>query len=486
MLANCSNPRIILRKDSAKVANATSALSVDGRLLHIKHGENLYNYRPAKASDLDKVQVVSANGTLTPLFMEVPCGHCRLCQNKRSSEWACRATIESNYSKYYPLFVTLTYNEDTLPECGVSKDEIQRFLKRLRKNLAEAYPYPCNKKYCDEKGLEFRGLRYIACGEYGKQTQRAHYHVCFFDFPENSLVIAKSIIDDAWTLGKKNFGFTTISRIGWNDPNKKSKKSCAKSAARYAAKYVGKGAFCPKGKNLPFMLASRGRGSAAGIGSQYLQDNKLLYNQLQISVRDKFTSEVLTFGVPRYFERKVYPSLSQYLKKHSAKMTRLTDIIHNLSVLETLDPFKETRKYYYDAPFWTKFHSVVREIQYCCGSDYLPSLRPAVFVEHRRTWKTYLQNHPTTVCYVESPSIVRHGDIVCNGFVIGANTSQPMPSPKDENYATTSTFDLVLAELDNEFRTICIDVLGLLHGYRNIRPLIPTLTKAGISGRILR
>lgn len=74
-------------------------------------------------------------------------------------------------------FVTLTYNDDTLPRCKPSTTQssdglptldpshLQNFLKRLRWAI---------------KPIK---IRFYACGEYGDETFRPHYHVALFGFP---------------------------------------------------------------------------------------------------------------------------------------------------------------------------------------------------------------------------------------------------------------------------------------------------------------
>lgn len=64
-------------------------------------------------------------------------------------------------------FVTLTYDEQHLPEGSTLRPaDLQRFLKRFRKSIAPAK------------------IRYFAVGEYGDQTQRPHYHLALFGYPE--------------------------------------------------------------------------------------------------------------------------------------------------------------------------------------------------------------------------------------------------------------------------------------------------------------
>lgn len=59
------------------------------------------------------------------------------------------------------FFVTLTYNDENLPADGVSKTEIQLFMKRLRSRVSKK-------------------IRYFAVGEYGERFKRPHYHLVLF------------------------------------------------------------------------------------------------------------------------------------------------------------------------------------------------------------------------------------------------------------------------------------------------------------------
>lgn len=78
-----------------------------------------------------------------------------------------------NYENEQQSFLTLTYSEENLPysqpgESGEShptldKSDLQKFLKRLRKNMGK--------------------FRYFACGEYGTKTHRPHYHLIIFGLP---------------------------------------------------------------------------------------------------------------------------------------------------------------------------------------------------------------------------------------------------------------------------------------------------------------
>lgn len=89
-----------------------------------------------------------------------PCGQCLHCRINQARVWQHRIMLEA---MMHPdtLWVTLTYNDENLPNPPwVQKEEIQGFLKRLRKVTPK--------------------FRYFIVGEYGDKTYRPHYHCCFF------------------------------------------------------------------------------------------------------------------------------------------------------------------------------------------------------------------------------------------------------------------------------------------------------------------
>ncbi len=102
-----------------------------------------------------------------------PCGKCQACLRRRRNAWTGRMLLEqSQHSEC--AFVTLTYNEETMPLVYLAehdiwiptlvKSHLQRFIKSVRKKAMR---------------LE-RRLRYFAAGEYGSKTGRPHYHLILF------------------------------------------------------------------------------------------------------------------------------------------------------------------------------------------------------------------------------------------------------------------------------------------------------------------
>ena len=87
--------------------------------------------------------------------MVVPCGKCMACRVKRTMEWSVRILDEASYYKTN-TFLTLTYNDENLPKDGsLSKEEVQKYLKRLRERL------------------DGREIKFYAAGEYGERKRKA-------------------------------------------------------------------------------------------------------------------------------------------------------------------------------------------------------------------------------------------------------------------------------------------------------------------------
>lgn len=142
----------------------------------------------------------------------VPCGQCWGCRLQQSREWAVRCVHEASFHKQN-CFLTLTYDNAYLPENGsLVKKHLQDFWKRLRKYVGE------------------RRIRYYACGEYGSQLLRPHYHAIVFNWwPDDALLFSfrgrtrffvSSVLCRLWP-----YGFHTVSDVTYN-------------SAAYVARYV--------------------------------------------------------------------------------------------------------------------------------------------------------------------------------------------------------------------------------------------------------
>lgn len=88
------------------------------------------------------------------------CGQCMPCRFNRRRTWAFRIMLESSLHSLSSC-ITLTYREAPL---SLDPSHLQLWLKRVR------------------KASEPHKLRYFACGEYGDESGRPHFHVCLFGY----------------------------------------------------------------------------------------------------------------------------------------------------------------------------------------------------------------------------------------------------------------------------------------------------------------
>lgn len=181
--------------------------------------------------------------------IDVPCGTCLGCRQARARDWALRSMMELDQSGC-GVFITLTYSPEFCPAV-VRKSDLQKFLKRLRFHF---------------KDLR---LRYLACGEYGGQTGRPHYHLIVFGLPFDALgsnglirsgslpLFTSPLLQQLWPFGFSSFGESTF-------------ENCL-----YVAKY---GVKSLEAKKDGFILMSR----RPGLGVEWIKANsdKVVNNRL--------------------------------------------------------------------------------------------------------------------------------------------------------------------------------------------------------------
>lgn len=174
-----------------------------------------------------------------------PCGKCIECISRKRNDWSIRLqkhleTMDSNHSCY---FATLTYDEDNVPWIWVNrigndyvycrslcKLDVQRFMKRFRINIV--------RKYGNQEKVKF-----FLCGEYGPTTQRPHYHIIVFNFP--------NVGDCAFEL-QKAWIYGEVRRVS----------PLVNDQCHYATKYMLCESFKPhRFCTEPFKLMSKGLGS---------------------------------------------------------------------------------------------------------------------------------------------------------------------------------------------------------------------------------
>lgn len=235
-------------------------------------------------------------------YIEIPCGKCIGCRLQQSREWATRIMLEAqDYDECW--FVTLTYDDEHVPELEFAKDvdsdtgelldsgklltlckrDLQLFNKRLRKHFSE------------DK------IRFFACGEYGETTARPHYHSIYFGLHIKDLQFFKMS-----RLGDKYYISDTLTRL-WGKGHVLLAQVTWESAA-YVARYVTKKLtgdaakfwYDDIGLTPPFTVMSR----RPGIASNYFDNNAadlLKFDGGVISTKNG----AKIYPNPRYFKRKL-------------------------------------------------------------------------------------------------------------------------------------------------------------------------------------
>nr|UXQ87924.1 MAG: replication initiation protein [Microvirus sp.] len=239
--------------------------------------------------------VFNSKGGLVDRPVSLPCQKCIGCRLERSRQMAARCTHEA---QMHPenCFLTLTYSPQYLPlDQSIDIQETQKFLKRLRKKTGT--------------------IRFFACGEYGDQLGRPHYHLIIFgyDFPDkifyksvnDNRLYTSALLTKIW--GK---GFCTIGDVTFES---------AAYVARYCTKKI--------------------------TGLKALSHYKKLIDGVYYTVRPEFGHQSLKPGLGtswlKKYYRDVYPSDEIVIRGSVMQPPRYYD-----QLMETISPslLKQTLK----------------------------------------------------------------------------------------------------------------------------------------------
>lgn len=215
---------------------------------------------------------------------QLPCGKCLECRLAYAREWAIRCVHEaSTYEKN--IFLTLTYNDESLKSPKLIYDDVQKFIKKLRKR-----PYSKDGQFVHQSE-DPEPMGFFVTGEYGDKTKRPHWHLIVFNYEPNDglpkythvsgdVVKTSTTIDRIWGKGNAEYG----------PVNKETAGYCA----RYAAKKLKHG----KDDEHDFHPISK-KSSKHAIGKRWLEKNFTdVFNHGRLILEDG--SEV---PIPRYYEK---------------------------------------------------------------------------------------------------------------------------------------------------------------------------------------
>lgn len=217
------------------------------------------------------------------------CGKCLSCRIQHRRVWTHRIILEAQLHEAN-AFCTLTYDDDHLPgDNSLDPRELQLFIKRLRK-------------------VSPLRLRFYACGEYGTENGRPHYHLALFNFPSCHYGITRPRYETCCPQ-------CALVRDAWGNGGIQLAQLESKSAA-YIAGYVTKGSTTvPLGDRCPPFSRMSLR---PGIGHDMMHElaSVLLKENLDETLVD--VPSALAHG------RKALP-LGRYLRRKLRKMIGRTD-----------------------------------------------------------------------------------------------------------------------------------------------------------------
>lgn len=216
----------------------------------------------------------------------VPCGQCILCLKRKQNGWSFRLQQEEKISKS-SCFLTLTYENTPLSSSGIAtlkKQDLVRFIKKVRKKVGYNY---YNKKVVNP-------IKYYACGEYGSESKRPHYHAIMFNLP-NTWITDGDNISNTWNKGHIHI-----------DP-------CTPGTIKYVTKYLLKGKLVDDYKQKEFSLMSK------GLGKSYLTP------QIKKFHRENLQSYITLPGgakttLPKYFADEIFDDeMKEKIKENTEK-----------------------------------------------------------------------------------------------------------------------------------------------------------------------
>lgn len=312
----CEHPKFIYNKSLKNLSHWHKLQKLyDGSPFHGNVDKEAIN-----ENNVDCYQVLdTVTGELLPMFLEVPCNHCKLCQDKRRQSIVRRMNYEFLTVKNgnVSLFVSLTQDDPCLH--ALTKKDIQNFVKRVR-------------EYQEKQTGKRLNIRYFACGELGsgkgsrRKGENPHYHLIIFNYPKlENWYDYKAAIQARWP-----YGFVNVQIISEkNDIQKNRTKISYQGAFRYVAKYCCKSEESTSSFGKEFQLWSK------GLGSEFIGK---LRNQI---LREPTIKDLQYFDYEsgQYKQIVVDKAFLYYIfmKKHYNKYLESRKYIENYADVDTRD-----------------------------------------------------------------------------------------------------------------------------------------------------
>lgn len=207
------------------------------------------------------------------------------CRLDKARDWSTRLSHEASLHEANS-FLTLTFATEHLPEDhSVHVRDVQLFMKRLRKAVGR--------------------VRFFACGEYGDQGGRPHYHILVFghDFPDKMpwrktgsgyIVYRSAALEKLWPYGHAEIGTVTVQSAGYVARYITKKVTGEAAEGHYTALHPDDGQ--PFKRRPEFIVMSTRPGIGAGWYDQFKDD---------AFPSDFVVIEGRKTPVPRYYKKKL-------------------------------------------------------------------------------------------------------------------------------------------------------------------------------------
>ena len=252
----------------------------------------LYGHKSSSGKWLSKTNDIYAEP------MTVPCGQCTGCRSEYSRQWAIRIMHEASLNSDNS-FITLTYDKKNLPQNNsLEKKAFPKFIRSLRQK---------------NKGKK---IRYYACGEYGDNFGRPHYHAILFNYIPDDLVHLKKqlytskSLSDAWgNKGHVSVGNVTFQSAAYVSNYVQKKINGKNKLAHYTNSETG------EWREPEFSLMSR----KPGIGKKWFDK---YYKDIYQTGKDGLHMNGKFMKPPKYYDTKYsqdFPDLMEILKENRIK-----------------------------------------------------------------------------------------------------------------------------------------------------------------------
>lgn len=240
--------------------------------------------------------------------VELPCGRCLLCMQRRVSDWVVRMVHEAKAHEQ-SCCITLSYDDEHLPaNAELCPADVSKFIRRLRAYLKREF------------GIK---VRYFYAGEYGTVNGRPHYHFVLFGFSflhdrtrvthylNPSVKYTSPTLEKLWGNGMVDIGDVT------------------ESTARYVMKYVLKADIGKPGYDPHIIRSVRAlprlvevvpfhrQSTKPGLGFSFMQDYMSELYGSDVAMLKTGTG-VKRFSVPRYYDvklRQLEPDSYEFVKE---------------------------------------------------------------------------------------------------------------------------------------------------------------------------